>query len=169
MSENPQQSRSWHTWVEFVQVIAVLSIGAGVTIAMLNDAARGSGIAAIVFGVIMALLSLRLVHPPEDVASLKETFEVTETRVATLRLMGTPDDVLLALNGMRGDMAWSGTAAAFQDGLYKRLGVKRGADYIPQVLPYLAAYDPPSSTVVGDAATAASDIRLPISAQPLSK
>jgi len=168
MSENPQQSRSWHTWVEFVQVIAVLSIGAGVTIAILNDAGRGIGVAAIVFGVIMALLSLRLVHPPEDLATLKETFEVTETRVATLKLIGTPDDVLLALNGMRGEKAWSGTAAAFQDGLYQRLGVKRGADYVPQVLPYLAAYDPPS-TVVGDAANSASDVKLSINEQTLNK
>jgi hypothetical protein len=148
-------------------VIAVLCIGAAVAapfgLDMTSWRAWLGAAALLLTGILIAHLAMALIDVDADVASHAE-YEITKSRLATLSAIGTPPDVYGVLDGLHDGIRWSGSAADFRKALYGRLGEKRGAVYLPRVLPYLAIYSPePEKKEVVD--TPESD--LPITEQKL--
>jgi hypothetical protein len=171
-AEPAPQLKPWQRWLEFVQVIAALSVAAGLALPWGLDLRRpwawAVGLIALGFGAAWASLRwIRIEEPPDT----PNEFEITDTRLLTLEALGTPKDIVSAMRAMHGPSGWTGSGRAFRGDFYARLGAKRGASYLPTVLPYLAVYrevtrvekEGVATTVVPQAV----DGRMPISEQVL--
>jgi hypothetical protein len=73
---------------------------------------------------------------------LTDVYEITPNRLRTLTAIGTPRDVRGAMESLQSpERAWTGSEAELRATLYQKIGVKRGAAYLPAVLPYLVVYE----------------------------
>jgi len=137
----------WQRWLEFLQILAVLVIAAGIAMPFafgLQVAGAWAGAAALaITGFLIAYLALGLIRKEAD-STADQKYEVTATRILTLESTGVPKDVVDTLRHLRTDdlpRQWEG-AETLRDDFYARIGEKRGAAYLPRILPYLAVYAP---------------------------
>jgi hypothetical protein len=145
-TEKKEPLEGWQRWLEFVQIMAVLAIGCGLAVPFAFDFDplwMGIGLPAfILIGVAFAFIASRLVKASPAEIETGQQFEITRTRLRTLASNGTPRDVLWALREMcdRQTRQWTGSEDEFRQTLYEKIGEKRGASYVGNLLPYLAVY-----------------------------
>jgi hypothetical protein len=156
---------SWRPWLEFVQVVAVLGIGAAILLLFAGDEPwwRWGAAGCFVCGLAVAVLSPRLV--PRRVQKT-HTHEITDIRIAMVAELALPPYVVMALQRMCVDGVWKGTAATFESDFLLHVGPKRGAEHAANVLPYLAVYDH-TVVVESEERTDVAPQRLRILDQPL--
>jgi hypothetical protein len=161
-----EERARWRTWLEFTQLCGVLLIALATVLPFcgIGWLVWIASPAAVIAGGVFAWISLRLIPANEP----QERYEVTPTRLTTLRATGTPDDIVGSLMVLcdAGEKRWNGTAQEFRDTFYSLVGRKRGRDHVQRVLPYLEVYTPKRASDRRDADSSASG-RIPIRDQTL--
>jgi hypothetical protein len=134
---------AWRKWLEFVQLIGVLLFGLAFVLPFAVSGTPTVWIISAVFldlGCLLVAWSLTFI-PKEEITVSDQRYEVTQTRLNSLRTTGTPENIVGSIGEMNATGRWNGTAQEFRDSFYSLVGSKIGRVYLPRVLPYLAVYD----------------------------
>jgi hypothetical protein len=134
---------TWRKWLEFVQLIGVLLFGLAFVLPFAvgsTPMAWTTTAVSITLGCLLVAWSLTFI-PKVEIAVSDQRYEVTQTRLNSLRTTGTPENIVGSIAEMNATGRWNGTAQEFRDSFYSLVGSKIGRVYLPRVLPYLVVYD----------------------------
>jgi hypothetical protein len=115
---------------ELLQLTSACAIGASIVIAISGrqDLTGAQWLLTVIAWIcFLAPFAMPIERTPAAVT-------VNRQRIATLRAVKTPDDILLAMNALNG---FRGDEASFEARFYSVVGVKRGGEQIDHVKPYL--------------------------------
>lgn len=91
------------------------------------------------FGAIRPLF----IETTQNQERLVENYVVNDVRIATLKQLGVPDDVILALGKIN---PFSGTGLQLRDKFFQVIGEERGAEFIEQLYKYTRGEPIPAPT-----------------------